>query len=82
MAFSGWGMCVTLAETDAAMLRALKTDPEVTAIFLAVAPRQRFRDAIREVEHSFPLASFSDLRTNSVTGATVMLYIASRPNGR
>jgi hypothetical protein len=61
MAFSSWGMCVTLAETDTAMLRVLKADREVNDVFDNAIRNPRFRDAIRGVEHSFPLASFSDL---------------------
>lgn len=61
MAFNSWGMCVTLAETDAAMLRSLKADRDVNDIFENVIRSHRFRDAIRSVERSFPLASFSDL---------------------
>jgi hypothetical protein len=61
MAFSSWGMCVTLAETDTAMLRLLKADRGVNEVFNNVICNPRIRDAIRDVEHSFPLASFSDL---------------------
>jgi hypothetical protein len=58
---SSWGMCVTLAETDAAMLRVLQADRDVNDGFDNVIRNPRFRDPIRGVEHSFPLASFSDL---------------------
>ncbi len=33
MAFNAWGMCVTLAETDAAMIRDLGRDRDVQEIF-------------------------------------------------
>lgn len=61
MAFNGWGMCVSLADTDAAMVRAMSRDPEVTAVFKHVVREDRFRDRFERVAPSFPLPSFSDL---------------------
>ncbi len=61
MAFNGWGMCVSLADTDAAMIRALGRDPDVTAVFNHVVRRDRFRDRFERVAPSFPLPSFADL---------------------
>jgi hypothetical protein len=89
MAFSAWGMCVTLAETDAAMLRSLKVDRRVSEVFDSVIRNPHFREAIREVEHSFPLASFSDLlrldpRYNwrGERGAAYWQKIAEAPRGK
>lgn len=61
MAFNSWGMCVTLAETDAGMIRSLKADRDVAEIFDNLVRNPRFREDIQRVERSFPLASFSDL---------------------
>ncbi|MDR6663486.1 hypothetical protein J2W51_006080 [Tardiphaga robiniae] len=61
MAFAAWGMCVTLAETDAAMLRALKADQNVNEVFNNIVRDPQVRESLRTVEGSFPLASFSDL---------------------
>jgi hypothetical protein len=60
-AFNAWGMCVTLAETDAAMLRLLKADRRVSDIFDENMRDEQLRNSIRSVERSFPLANFSDL---------------------
>lgn len=60
-AFNGWGMCVSLAETDAAMIKALGRDPEVTAVFDHVTRDGRFRDRFERAAPSFPLPSFADL---------------------
>lgn len=60
-AFNGWGMCVSLADSDAAMIRALARDREVTAVFDHVVREDRFRSRFRRVAPSFPLPSFSDL---------------------
>ncbi|WP_233350633.1 hypothetical protein, partial [Vibrio cholerae] len=61
MAFNSWGMCVTLAETDAGMIRSLKADRGVAEIFDNVVRNPRLREDIQRIERSFPLASFSDL---------------------
>jgi hypothetical protein len=60
-AFNAWGMCVTLADTDAAMLRQLKTDQRVRHVFDETMRASQLRDSIGVVEHNFPLPSFSDL---------------------
>jgi hypothetical protein len=61
MAFNAWGMCVTLADTDATMLRLLKADRRVGDVFDEILRNAHLRDSVRSVEGSFPLASFSDL---------------------
>lgn len=61
MAFNGWGMCVSLADTDAAMIRALGNDPKVAGVFRHVIREDRFRVRFERVAPSFPLPSFADL---------------------
>ena len=60
-AFNAWGMCVTLAESDALMLKELKGSREVAEVFRHVVGGGRFRDRFTSVAASFPLPSFSDL---------------------
>jgi hypothetical protein len=61
MAFNAWGMCVTLAKTDAAMIRALSRDDDVAEVFYRLLATGRFDEGMHRVAPSFPLPSFSDL---------------------
>jgi hypothetical protein len=61
MAFNAWGMCVTLAETDAKMLEQLKKSTRVENLFNEVIHCTNLRNEIMTIEENFPLASFSDL---------------------
>ena len=62
MAFNAWGMCVTLAESDATMLRALGRDGHANRVFDEILSyRGDLREKIASEEHNFPLPSFADL---------------------
>lgn len=61
MAFNAWGMCVTLAETDAEMIRALSRDRDVEEVFEHIIQTTNMRQSFARIEHNFPLPSFSDL---------------------
>ena len=62
MAFNAWGMCVTLAESDAAMIKALGNDSRANQVFDVVVKRDAGRrDELASIENNFPLPSFADL---------------------
>lgn len=61
MAFNAWGVCVTLAETGAEMIRQLGRDRDVEEIFNLILQNTDMARAFEQIAHNFPLPSFSDL---------------------
>lgn len=61
MAFNAWGMCVTLAESDASMITLLGEDREVGEVFRYIVENTDIAEQFSRIERNFPLPSFTDL---------------------